>query len=206
MNFTEYPSAQCKPYDPNVNIHYLCDGSPLRLTDSQLGPEYYSSTYDHNYYIMKRTRGTATYNTFLFILSEPTRLAKIRLHYYSDIHRGRILPIIYFYATRDDQPVYDTLNAYERLGVLGSPFSETVNGRTNVTISISSSSLAYRKVLMHIHFIPNEKYFYLSEVEFFTLSSKSAATTNSSFLQGIAKTMSHLIILCGGEGMGVYST
>ena len=126
-----------------------------------------------------------TTKTSFFTLSEPTRLAKIRLHYYSDIHRGKILPVIYFYATRDDQLVYSTLHAYEGLGVVGSPFSETVNGCTNVTISVSSSSLEYRKVLMHISFIPNEKYFYLSKVEFFSLSSRSAATTNSSLLQGI---------------------
>lgn len=153
--------------------------------DSQLGPDYYTSTQDQNYYIMKGNRASFFYKNFLFTLSEPTRLAKIRLHYYSDIHRGKILPVIYFYATTQDQLVYNTLDTYEKLGVVGSPFSETVNGRANVTISVSSSSLEYRKVLMHISFIPNEKFFYLSEVEFFSLSSRSAATTNSSLLRGI---------------------
>ena len=106
------------------------------------------------------------------------------------IHQGKILPMICFYATRHNQQVYGTLDAYyERLGVVGSPFSETINynGRSNVTISVSSSSLAYNKVLMHISFIPNEKlFFYLSEVEFFSLSYRSDATTNSFLVQGIS--------------------
>ena len=184
MNVSEYPGAQCRTYDnSHLQSYSLCDGSPLRLTDSQLGPDYYSSTHDHNYYIMK---DNGYYRNFVFTLSEPTRLAQIRLHYYSDIHRGKILPVIYFYATKHNQLVYNTLDAYERLGVVGSPFSETVNGRTNVTISVSSCSLEYSKVLMYISFIPNDKYFYLSEVEFFSLSSRSAATTNSSSLRGIS--------------------
>ena len=189
MNVTEYHNANCRKYGQSNGLQFysLCDGSPLRLTDSQFGPEYYPSSHDHNYYVMKGTIFSLMYKIFLFALSEPTRLDKIRLHYYSDLHGGKILPVIYFFAIRDDQLVYDNLHAYETLGVVGSPFSETVNGRTNVTITVSSSSLPYSKVLMHISFLPYEKFFYLSEVEFFTLSSKSAATTNSSLLQGIDK-------------------
>ena len=185
MNISEYRSARCRSYDnPHYQAYSVCDGSPLRLADSQFGPVYgHSGTHDHNnyYYIMKGNRADYRYKNFHFMLSEPTRLAKIRLHYYSDILQRKILPIIYFYATRDDQLVYSTSHAFERLGVVGSLFSETVNGPTNVTISVLSSSLAYSKVVMHISFIPNERYFYLSEVEFFALS---VATTNSSLLQG----------------------
>ena len=191
VNISEYPASQCVRYDnhdPLLQLYSVCTGSPLRLTDSQLGPDHYSSTHSNDYYIFKgNTNAINVYQNFLFTLSEPTRLAKIRLHYYSDIHQGKILPMIYFYATRHNQQVYDTLDAYyERLGVVGSPFSETINGHSNVTISVSSSSLAYSKVLMHISFIPNEKFFYLSEVEFFSLSSRSDATTNSFLVQGIS--------------------
>lgn len=101
------------------------------------------------------------------------------------------MPVVYFYTVRDDQVEYHSFYAYERLGVVGSPLSETVNGRTNVTISVSSGALAYSKVYMFIRYFPVEKYFYLSEVEFFTLSSESAATTNSSSLQGNAATHIH---------------
>ena len=79
--------------------HYIhCDGTQLKLVDSDLGQEQYSSS-DH----YEWSAGNGEQLLFIF----PTRisLTTITLHYYSDSVRG--LPRLRFYAVSDDFDVWD---------------------------------------------------------------------------------------------------
>ena len=76
-----------------------CDGTQLRLTDSELGSEQYSSS---DYYVWDA--GTSG-RQLLFIFPTRVNLTTITLQYYSDNARG--LPSLRFYAVPDDFDVWD---------------------------------------------------------------------------------------------------
>ena len=94
---SERSSANCRPYESGLDDrgsaytpHYThCDGSQLRLTDSDFGPEQYSSS---DYYVWN----AGSSNQLLFIFPTRVNLTTITLHYYSDNTRG--LPRLRFYA------------------------------------------------------------------------------------------------------------
>ena len=76
-----------------------CDGTRLRLTDSDTGSEQYSSSYYYEW------RAGTEIRQLQFIFPTRVNLTTITLHYYSDSQRG--LPRLRFYAAPDDFDVWD---------------------------------------------------------------------------------------------------
>ena len=76
-----------------------CDGTQLRLTDSDLGSEQYSSS---DYYVWNTG---SIRDQLLFTFSTRVKLTTITLHYYSDNVTG--LPRLRFYAVGDDFNAWD---------------------------------------------------------------------------------------------------
>ena len=99
---TERSSANCRNYPsgPNVNENYVhCDGTPLRLTDSDIGSEQYNTS---DYYLWTaELRNTQ----LLFIFPTRVNLTTIALHYYSSSNRG--LPGLRFWSVPDDFDIWD---------------------------------------------------------------------------------------------------
>ena len=139
----ETASANCKEYPTGLAIgslgsedHIHCDG---RLTDSDLGPEQYSSSY---YYEWKAE--TSRTRQLLFIFPTRVNSTTITLHYYSDSQRG--LPRLRFYAAPDDFDVWDaTPGDSIYVGIAAVPPGEESAGRRNVSISVNFSTT---KILM----------------------------------------------------------
>jgi hypothetical protein len=162
----ESASANCRKYSEidglpeGIFFDYIhCDGTQLKLADTNLGPEQFSST---SYY--QWTSGSAQQLLFIF----PTRvsLTTITLHYYSDSIRG--LSRLRFYTVSDNFDVWDTLtsgNPYS--GVASVPPGGEPAGRKNVSINVNFNT---RKVLMYK--FSSSFQFTVSEVEFFRCNSK----------------------------------
>jgi hypothetical protein len=137
---------------PEDYIH--CDGTHLKLTDSNFGQEQYQPT---SYYVW--SAGSAEQLLFIF----PTRvsLTAITLHYYSDSVRGR--PRLRYYAVADDFNIWDTpLLGDPYAGVASLPPDGDIEGRRNVRISINFNA---KKVLIYKYSCSFQ--FAVSEVEFF---------------------------------------
>ena len=144
-----------------------CDGTQLRLTDSNLGSEQYSSS---DYYVWP-ARNDAQ---LLFIFPTRVSLTTITLHYYSDSIRG--LPRLSFYAVPDDFDVWDTpTTSIPRVDVAAvSPGGEPA-GRRNISINVNFNT---KKVLMYKFSSTYIVYqLAVSEVEFFQCQSKHLART-----------------------------
>ena len=158
-NCRRYPVISGLPLGLHSTDFTHCDGTQLKLADSNLGSEQFSSSSYYQWHA-----GSAEQLLFIF----PTRvsLTTITLHYYSDSVRGR--PRLRFYAVPDDFDVWDTLT-------VGTPFvgivSDTPDGepadRRNVTINVNFNT---RKILMYK--FSSSLSFALSEVEFFMTCSK----------------------------------
>ena len=105
VNRAESGSANCRRY-PAGNLqggihtedYVHCDGTQLRLADSDVGQEQYSSS---DYYVWSAGRD----GQLLFILPTRVSLTTITLHYYSDSDLG--FPRLRFYAVPDDFDVWD---------------------------------------------------------------------------------------------------
>ena len=93
---SERSSANCRPYagglEANVYTYNYdhCDGTQLRLNDSDLGSEQYSGS---DYYVWNA--GSSAHQ-LLFIFPTRVNLTTITLHYYSDNIKG--LPRLRFFA------------------------------------------------------------------------------------------------------------
>ena len=162
---TESASANCRMYPSGshgtviFSEHYIhCNGTQLRLSDSEVGPQ---SQYVSSYYYEWSRIET---RQLLFIFPTRVSLTTITLHYYSDSQRG--LPPLRFYAVPDDFNVWD--------GVSGNSRSVTVNsvlpgvglaGLTHVDIEFNVTT---KKILM----VKAASYFRFaaSEVEFFSIT------------------------------------
>ena len=156
----ERGSANCRRYKDglkagtNTSKYTHCNGSQLRLTDSDLGPEQYSSS---DYYVWNARRE----GQLLFIFPTRVSLTTTTLHYYSDSDRG--LSRLRFYAVPDDFDVWDA-------PILGTPHVDVAAvspggepaGRRNVSINVNFNT---RKVLMYKY--RSSYQFAVSEVEFF---------------------------------------
>ena len=167
-------SANCRsyPYDtlpggvhPDEYIH--CDGTQLKLADSNFGREQYQPT---DYYVW--SSGSAEQLLFIF----PTRvsLTTITLHYYSDSDRG--LPRLSFYAVPDDFDVWDLPTiSYPRVDVASVPPGGEPAGHRNVNITVNFNT---EKLLMFKH--GSATALAVSEVQFFNsyCSSKYTAIIN----------------------------
>ena len=157
-------SANCRPYasgldeKPGISTEYYthCDGTQLRLTDSDLGSEQYSSS---DYYVWT---AELSGSQLLFIFPTRVNLTTITLHYYSDNIQG--LPGLRFYAVPDDFEIWDALVAsYSHVDIAAVPPRGEPAGRKNVSVNVN---IITKKILMFK--LSSSIAFALSEVEFFT--------------------------------------
>ena len=143
---------------PGSEDYIHCDGTQLRLTDSDLGPEQYSSSYYYEW-----SAGTVP-RQLLFIFPTRVNLTTITLHYYSDSQRS--LPRLRFYAAPDDFDVWDASPGNSRsVDIAAVPPGEGSAGRRNVSVSFNFSTT---KILM-IKLSSTYK-LAVSEVDFFICS------------------------------------
>ena len=168
---SERPSANCRRY-PAGNLqgglhtedYTHCDGTQLRLTDSDLGQEQYSNS-EHYTWSARRD------GQLLFIFSTRVSLTTITLHYYSDSDRG--LPRLRFYAVPDDFDVWDILTtSYPRVDVAAVPPGGEPAGHRNVSISVNFNT---KRVLMYKY--SSSYQLTVSEVEFFMCRCKYVSLT-----------------------------
>ena len=156
----ESTSANCRKY-PVVaglpagihSIHYIhCDGTPLKLADSNRGTGQFSSSH------YQWSAGSAKQLLLIF----PTRisLTTITLYYYSDSDRG--LPRLRFYAVRDDFDIWDTpTTSIPLVEVASVPPGGEPAGPRNVSINVNFNTM---KVLMYKY--SSSFKFAVSEVDF----------------------------------------
>ena len=161
---SERSSANCRPYASGLAANVFtddynhCDGTPLRLADSDLGSEQFSLSSD--YYVWNN--GTSG-SPLLFIFPTRVKLTTITLHYYSDTARG--LPRLRFWSVPDDFEVWDTLLAsYSRVEIAAVPPGGEPAGHRNVTVNFNFMNI--KKILMYK--FSSSIASALSEVEFFT--------------------------------------
>ena len=165
----ESDCANCRNYqqslDRTVNsedyIH--CDGTPLRLTDSDIGSQQFTIT---DYYVW--FGGETPNQQLLFIF--PTRimdLTNITLHYYGTSDRG--LPRLRFWAVPDDFDVWNALTSgYSYVDVAAVPPGEEPASHRNVSVRFTELVNSH-KILMYK--FASTFSFTVSEVEFFSWSS-----------------------------------
>ena len=130
-----------------------CDGTRLKLADSNFGQEQYHHT---DYYTWNSRSG----EQILFIFPTRVSLTTITLHYYSDSVRGR--PRLRFYIVRDGFDIWDTpVSNIPRVDVASVPPGGEPAGRRSVSINANFNT---RKVLMYKY--SSSFSFALSEMEF----------------------------------------
>ena len=166
VNRAEPFSANCRRYPSashNQIIHpedYThCAGTQLQLTDSNLGQEQYQVA---AYYWWSAGRDAQ----LLFIFHASIFLTTITLHYYSDSDRG--LPRLRFYSVPDNHSIWNAPTiSYPHVDVAVVPPGGEPAGRRNVSIN---ANFNIKRVLMYR--FSSSFMFAVSEVEFFTCSSK----------------------------------
>ena len=167
VNRAERPSANCRKYPLSHQIteHYThCDGTQLRLTDSDLGSQKYRGS---DYYVWP---AKPMIRQLLFIFPTTVNLTMITLHYYSSnsVQLNTGLPRLRFYNVPDDFDIWNAPSAsYNQYGEIVALSPGDQAGNRNVSISINFST---QKVLM----IKYKSGFNLavSEVQFFNCRSK----------------------------------
>ena len=161
VNRAESASARCRSYPSGLltgvfTEQYIhCNGTQLKLTNSDLGHEQYSSS---DYYVWPAVRD----GQLLFIFPTRVSLTTITLHYYSDSDRG--LSRLRFYAVPDDFDVWDAPSTdIPSVDVAAIPASGEPAGRRNVSVNVNFNT---QKVLMYKS--SSKFQFAVSEVEFFS--------------------------------------
>ena len=145
--------------DTSQYIH--CNGTQLRLTDFNLGPEQYNNAFCYVW-----SGGTKSQNQLLFTFLTPVTISTITLHYYSARVRG--LPRLRFYAVPDNFDIWNAILVnYRFIEVSAVPPYEEPADRRSVSIDVNFNT---KKVLMYK--FRSDFQFALSEVEFFTCNSK----------------------------------
>ena len=138
-----------------IEQYTYCDGTQLKLTDSDLGQGQYQT---RDYYVW--FAGSGEQLLFIFPMNDSESLTTITLHYYSDSVRD--LPRLSFFAVPGDFYVWDALTTgYPRVDVASFPPDREPAGRRSVSINT-------KKVLMYRN--SSTFWFAVSEVEFFTCS------------------------------------
>ena len=143
---SERSSANCRPYTSGLTGAYIhnydhCDGTQLRLTDSDFGSEQYSSS---DYYVWNT--GTSSHQ-LLFIFPTRVNLTTITLHYYSDNLRG--LHRLRFFAVPDDFNVWDApTGSHSRVDIAAVPPGGEPAGHRNVSVN---SDWNTQRVLLKIN-------------------------------------------------------
>ena len=157
----ERSSANCRNY-PTPQDYIHCDGTPLRLTDSDIGSQYFTTT-DYYKWLVNETRN----RQLLFIFPTRVNVTTITLHYYSSSGRG--LPRLRFYAVPDDFDVWEVpATSYIHVDIAAMPPSEWLVHRRNV--STSFKVIRTSKILM-VKFSSSFS-FAVSELEFFSCCCK----------------------------------
>ena len=154
----ERDSANSRNYPSGPNEDYIhCDGTQLRLTDSDYGSEQYTTS---DYYVwLADTRNSQ----LLFIFPTRVNLTTITLYYLGNNVRG--LPSLRFWAVPDDFDIWDEPTThYSYVDVAAVPPDEEPSRLRN--ISINSIQVTTKKVLLNK--FSSTYSFALSEVEFFT--------------------------------------
>ena len=165
VNRAESGSANCRRYpssdDDSGFIYTHCDGTQLKLVDSNFGPQQYNS---NAYYVWS----AGNYGQqLLFIFPTRVSLTTITLHYYCNSDTDNIqsgLPRLKMYAVLDDFDVWDaptTSNPHKEVAAV--PPGGEPAGRRNVSINVNFNT---KKVLMYKY--SSTFQFAVSEVEFFT--------------------------------------
>ena len=139
----ESASANCRRYLSGLKVGIFteqfihCNGTQLKLTDSNLGSEQYISS---DYYEWSASSA----HQLLFIFPTRVNFTAITMHYYSDSDRG--LPRLRFFAVPDDFDVWDAPHAaYRYVEVAAvSPGGEPAGPR-NVSIEFNFNTM---KVLL----------------------------------------------------------
>ena len=167
---SERSSANCRPYASGLSgrsgdftEHYThCNGSQLRLTDSDFGSEQYISS---DCYVWNAGKSG---HQLLFIFPRRVNLTTITLHYYSDNVRG--LPRLRFFAVTDHFDVWNARTAsYSLVDIAALPLVREQAGRRNVSISLNFTT---KRVLLYKY--SSNFSFAVSEVEFFKRIGKQA--------------------------------
>ena len=174
----ERAGANCRNYPSGLEGNFVytenyvhCNGTQLRLTDSDIGSEQYINI---DYYVWS---GTST-SQLLFILPTRVNLTTITLHYYSDNDRG--LPRLRFWAVPDNFDVWDApTTSYSTVDIAAVTQSSNVVGRRNVSVGFNATTM---KLLMYK--FRSDYSFAVSEVEFFKHTCKQTTC------------MFHYILLC----------
>ena len=151
-------------YDYYHKDYVHCDGTQLRLTDSDLGSEKYSTI---DYYLWRNDETRDHQLLFIF----PTRVnwTTITLHYYSSSFSARGLPRLRFYAVPDDFNVWDVPSTnYSHIEVAAVPPGGEPAGLRNIGINNYANANITKKVLMVK--LRSNFTFALSEAEFFQSS------------------------------------
>ena len=167
---SERSSAKCRQYASGLpamvgvftEYYTHCDGTQLRLTDSDLGSEQYSSS---DYYVWD---AGSSGSQLLFIFPTRVNLTTIILHYYSD--NTTTLPRLRFFALPEDFDVWDApLARYSFVDNPSVPPGGEPAGRRNVSVNINFVS---KKVLFYRY--RSEFAFAVSELKFFNCTGKQA--------------------------------
>ena len=170
---SERSSAMCTKYPTSITQagtspedYFHCDGTPLKLTDSEIGSEQYSN---NDYYVWH----AGSRSQLLFIFPTRVNLTTITLHYYSDSIRS--LPGLTFYAAPDDFDVWDApLSSYSHVDVAAVPPGEDPAGHRNVSVVLKVNT---KKILMHKS--TSSFNFAVSEAEFTNCCSNPQSCTES---------------------------
>ena len=155
VNCRNYPAGQAV----DTENYVYCNGTQLRLTDSDIGSEQYN-----DYYVWT----TYTRSQLLFIFPTRVNLTTITLHYYSDSVRG--LPRLRFYAVPDDFDIWNApTTSYSYVDVAAVPPNEEPAGHRTVSVGFNVTTM---KLLMYK--FSSDYSFAVSEVEFFNHTCKQA--------------------------------
>ena len=168
----ERASANCRNYQvglesPVRSEDYIhCDGTQLRLTDSDFGPGQYNTM---DYYVW--SAGSRS-SQLLFILPTRVNLTNITLHYYS-ADSGKGLPRLRFWAVPDDFDAWESPTASDSYVEVAAmpPVENSQSPKKTVTAQLISVNT--KKILM-VKFASSFT-FVVSEVEFYN----SCSTTHS---------------------------
>ena len=167
----ERGSANCRNYESGLVItdysqdYIHCDSTQLRLTDSDLGSEQFTTS---DYYVWNAGSRSSQ---LLFIFPTRVNLTTITLHYYSDRVRG--LSRLGFWPVPDDFDVWDAPHAgYSYVEVAAVPPGEEPAGERNVGINYDIDVNTNKILLVKYS---SSFSFAVSEVKFFTCTGKTWA-------------------------------
>ena len=171
-----YPrAADWYPREVNDTWEFIhCNGTQLRLADSNLGSEQYTD--DADYYVWDNET-LRNVGQLLFIFPTRVNLTTITVHYYSDNVRG--FPGLIFIAVPDDYDIWDIakLSEYSPRVYPVPPDGESTGRRS---VSVNQVDFTTKRILMYMYMMFEANFpleFAVSEVEFFTCGAFACSYT-----------------------------